>query len=846
MSISKSKNTKKLSKLRRSDPFFERESQKYDFPLPSREFIIQVLAEQGVPLPFAELAQAMDIQPVELEFFERRMFAMERDGQVMRNRRGAYLLPAKADLIKGRVQGHPDGYGFVVTDDEGQDIFLGPNEMREVLHGDRVMVRIAGMDRRGRPEGKVVEVLERANTRIVGRVLVENGVTLVVPENRRISQEILLAPAPRSKFKPVPGQVVVVELVDQPTRYAQPVGKIVELLGNYADPGMEIEIALRKHDLPFEFSREAREQTRRLPDAVRKMDWKGREDLTALPLVTIDGETARDFDDAVFCERQGRGFRLVVAIADVSHYVKVGSALDGDAYDRGNSVYFPRRVIPMLPEKLSNGLCSLNPQVERLCMVCDMAISQTGVIKQYRFYPAVMFSKARLTYNQVAAALYDNDPAALELVGGLLPHLQNLDKLFRVLLKARAKRGAIDFETQETRMIFDDNGKIAQIVPESRNDAHRLIEECMLAANVCASEFLQAQEHPALYRVHEGPTPEKLAKLRDFLGEFGLQLGGGEEPRAGDYAKLLASIKERPDLQLLQTVMLRSLRQAVYSPDNVGHFGLAYEAYTHFTSPIRRYPDLLVHRAIKAALLGERYVPAQDNGDWDAIGMHCSMTERRADEADRDVENWLKCYYMQDRIGEEFEGSVSAVVPFGLFVALDDVFVEGLVHISDLGSDYFHFDDAQHALVGERSGERYRLSDRVRIQLVRVNMEASKIDFRLVKGPERATARTGKTARDRDRGQEVSAPPVAVVAEAEPTPKSRRRPVKAAAPVEAAVESAPRPASRARKAAADTAPAAKAAKPKTPPAKTGKSKPAKAKPAKAAKARTTKKAKSSV
>ncbi|KAB2970428.1 ribonuclease R [Zoogloea sp.] len=847
--MSKSKNTKKLSKLRRSDPFFERESQKYDFPLPSREFIIQVLAEQGVPLPFAELAQAMDIQPVELEFFERRMFAMERDGQVMRNRRGAYLLPAKADLIKGRVQGHPDGYGFVVTDDEGQDIFLGPNEMREVLHGDRVMVRIAGMDRRGRPEGKVVEVLERANTRIVGRVLVENGVTLVVPENRRISQEILLAPATRSKFKPVPGQVVVVELVEQPTRYAQPVGKIVELLGNYADPGMEIEIALRKHDLPFEFSREAREQTRRLPDAVRKMDWKGREDLTALPLVTIDGETARDFDDAVFCERQGRGFRLVVAIADVSHYVKVGSALDGDAYDRGNSVYFPRRVIPMLPEKLSNGLCSLNPQVERLCMVCDMAISQTGVIKQYRFYPAVMFSKARLTYNQVAAALYDNDPAALEVVGGLLPHLQNLDKLFRVLLKARAKRGAIDFETQETRMIFDDNGKIAQIVPESRNDAHRLIEECMLAANVCASEFLQAQEHPALYRVHEGPTPEKLAKLRDFLGEFGLQLGGGEEPRAGDYAKLLASIKERPDLQLLQTVMLRSLRQAVYSPDNVGHFGLAYEAYTHFTSPIRRYPDLLVHRAIKAALLGERYVPAQDNGDWDAIGMHCSMTERRADEADRDVENWLKCYYMQDRIGEEFEGSVSAVVPFGLFVALDDVFVEGLVHISDLGSDYFHFDDAQHALVGERSGERYRLSDRVRIQLVRVNMEASKIDFRLVKGPERATARTGKTARERDRGQEVATPPVAVPAEAESAPRPKRKAVKAAAAVEAAVESAPQPAGRARKATVEAAPAPKAAKPKTTGVKAGKGKPAKAKPTKAAKpakARTTRKAKSSV
>jgi ribonuclease R len=747
VSISKSKNSQKLSKLRRSDPFFERECQKYDFPLPSREFIIQTLGELGVPVPFAELVVAMDIQDAEREFFERRMFAMQRDGQVMRNRRNAYLLPAKADLVRGTVQGHPDGYGFVSSDDEGPDIFLGPNEMREVLHGDRVMVRVAGLDRRGRPEGKLVEVLERANTRIVGRVLVENGVTLVVPENRRISQEILLAPGAKSKA--VAGQVVVVELVEQPTRYAQPIGKVVEILGNYADPGMEIEIALRKHELPFEFSRAAKEQARRLPDKVRKMDWKGREDITTLPLVTIDGETARDFDDAVFCERVGRGYRLLVAIADVSHYVAVGSALDSESYDRGNSVYFPRRVIPMLPEKISNGLCSLNPQVERLCMVCDMSLSQTGVIKQYRFYPAVMFSKARLTYNQVAAALYDQDQAALETVGELLPHLQNLDKLFRVLLKARAKRGAIDFETQETRMIFDDNGKIEKIIPESRNDAHRLIEECMLAANVCASEFLQAHEQPALYRVHEGPTPEKLAKLREFLGEFGLQLPGGDEPKAADYAKLLEALKGRPDLQLLQTVMLRSLRQAVYSPDNLGHFGLAYEAYTHFTSPIRRYPDLLVHRAIKAVLTGQQYKPAQDAGDWSAIGVHCSMTERRADEADRDVENWLKCFYMRDRIGEEFDGSVSSVVPFGLFVALDDVFVEGLVHISDLGTDYFHFDDAHHTLVGERTGERYRLSDRIRVQLVRVNMEASKIDFRLVQGPQRETERVGKTARDK-------------------------------------------------------------------------------------------------
>ena len=723
----------KPSKARKRDPHYEREAGKYDFPLPSREYVMQILRDHGVPLSFESLAAVLDIGTHEFDAFQRRLGAMQRDGQVMQNRRGDYLIPDKADLIRGRVEGHPDGYGFLVRDEDGPDLFLGPKEMDKVLHGDRVMARIVGVDRRGRPEGKIVEVLERANQRLVGRVHNEHGVMFVVAENRRISQDILLAPG--GKQKALAGQVVVVEIIEQPSKHSQPIGKVVEVLGNYADPGMEIEIALRKHELPFEFSREGLAEARKLPDAVRKSDWKWeggvREDLRQLPLVTIDGETAKDFDDAVYCERQGKdgkgGFRLVVAIADVSHYVQAERALDRDACERGNSVYFPRRVIPMLPEKISNGLCSLNPQVERLCMVCDMAIAANGVIKRYRFYPAVMFSHARLTYTQVAEALYEEKSVSAERLAGLLPHLRNLDALYRVLVKARWARGAIDFETLETQMIFDDQGKIARIVPTSRNDAHRIIEECMLAANVCASDFLHDNEHPALYRIHEGPTPEKLEKLREFLKEFGLQLSGGEEPHAKDYAKLLEQVKGRPDMQLLQTVMLRSLQQAVYSPDNVGHFGLAYESYTHFTSPIRRYPDLLIHRAIKAVLRGEKYRP----GKWDEIGIHCSQTERRADEATRDVESWLKCYYMQDRIGEEFSGSVSAVTSFGIFVALDDVFIEGLVHISDLGSDYFHYDDAKHQLVGERTGKRFRLADRVRVQLVRVDMESSKIDFRL-------------------------------------------------------------------------------------------------------------------
>jgi ribonuclease R len=747
---------KKISKVRRADPFFERESAQYDFPLPSREYITQKLEEEGRPLSFEALCELLDIGVHELDVFRRRLNAMEREAGVMKNRRGDYILPEKASLIAGRVQGHADGYGFLVPDAGGGDIFLGPKQMDKVMHGDRVLVRVVGLDQRGRPEGAIVEVTERGKTRIVGRIVVEHGVVFVVPEDKRIAHEILVpsdrgegddkkAKRERLNLKAAkPGQVVVVEITEPPTRYTKAVGKIIDILGDYADPGMEIEIALRKHDLPFEFSKQALKETKALPDTLSLEDAVGREDLREMALVTIDGETAKDFDDAVYCEKNGRGWRLVVAIADVSHYVRPGMALDKDSFDRGNSVYFPRRVIPMLPEKLSNGLCSLNPDVDRLSMVCDMSISATGVIKDYRFYPAIFRSRARLTYNQVWSWLSGEEKPKDANHKDLQPHLKNLYKLFQALHQARQTRGAIDFETVETQMIFDSHGKIEKIVPVIRNDAHRLIEECMLAANVCASDFLQEHKQPCLYRIHEGPTPEKLEALREFLREFGLDLSGGDEPTAKDYAKLVEKIKGRPDAALLQTVTLRSLRQAMYSPDNVGHFGLAYEAYTHFTSPIRRYPDLLVHRAIKAVLLKAHYSP----GDWSNIGLHCSATERRADEATRDVDNWLKCYFMKDHIGEEFAGTISSVVPFGIFVALDEIFIEGLVHVSELGADYFHFDKVKHEMLGERTGQRYRLGDRLRIRLVRADLDTGKIDFVLVE----AAADTGsnkKTARRR-------------------------------------------------------------------------------------------------
>jgi ribonuclease R len=681
------------------------------------------MVEAGVPLEESDLARELDIRKREREAFNRRIAAMERDGQIMRNRRGDLCVVDKLDLIKGRVLGHKDGFGFMVRDDGGQDLFLGSGEMQKVLHGDRVMARIAGTDRRGRPEGKIVEVLEHGQTRFVGRLHVEHGVTFVAAEDKRISQDFVIPAGESGKAKP--GQVVTVEIISQPGRHAQPMARVVEVLGNYADPGMEIEIALRKHALPWQFPKEAETLAVKLPKTVRSADHKGRVDLRDMPLVTIDGETARDFDDAVFCELARGGFRLVVAIADVSHYVKPGDALDLEARNRGNSVYFPRRVIPMLPEALSNGLCSINPDVERLAMVCDMQIDSHGHVKGYQFYPAVMRSHARFTYTEVAAILEDTRGTAARRRKALVPQLEALYKLYQQLAHARSKRGAIDFETIETQMIFDDRGKIENIVPVIRNDAHRLIEECMLAANVCTSDFLRERGHPMLYRVHEGPTPEKLVALRDFLKGFGLQLGGGDTPHASDYAKLLSKVKGRPDEQLLQTVMLRSLKQAVYTPKNAGHFGLAYESYTHFTSPIRRYPDLLVHRAIKAVLAGGSYEP----GNWQELGAQCSMTERRADDATRDVTAWLKCYYMRDRVGETFMGSIAGVAAFGAFVALDDVYVEGLVHISDLGKDYFQYDAGKHQLLGERTGQRYRIGDRLRVKIARVDLDGARIDF---------------------------------------------------------------------------------------------------------------------
>ncbi len=674
-----------------------------------------------------ELAARLGLSPRAQAAFGERIAELVRRGAILENRKGELCLTAKLDLVTGTVQGHPDGFGFLVPDAGGDDLFLSPREMHKSLHGDRVAAKIIGIDRRGRPEGEVVEVLARANRDIVGRIHEERGVWFVEAENRRISQDLLIPPDQRGGAEP--GAVVVVEIIRQPTANGEAIARVKEVLGSATDAGIEIEIALRKHDLPFEFSKAAMRQAKKLPPDVRPADAKGRTDLTRLPLVTIDGETAKDFDDAVYCAPDGRGWRLVVAIADVSHYVRDGDAIDADARERGTSVYFPRRVIPMLPEELSNELCSLKPAVDRLCMACDMRIDAHGEIERYTFYPAVMHSQARLTYTQVWALLSEPKSAKTKEARALLPHLQNLYALYGLLAGARERRGAIDFDTVELALEFDEQGKINRIVPAPRNDAHKLIEEAMLAANVCAARYLAEHKQPALYRIHEGPPLDKLTALREFLAGSALTLGGGDKPGAGDYARLIAAISARPDFALLQTVLLRSLSQAQYSPDNVGHFGLAYDAYAHFTSPIRRYPDLLVHRAIKAVAAGQRYTPT--GMTWAELGAHTSMTERRADDASRDVLQWLKCHYMQDKVGESFAGTISGVASFGVFVTLDGLNIDGLVHVTELGRDYFHFDAVRHAMIGERSGRVFQIAGRVRVTVARVDLERAKIDFSL-------------------------------------------------------------------------------------------------------------------
>ncbi|MDY6991919.1 MAG: ribonuclease R [Pseudomonadota bacterium] len=723
--------SRQKSILKKVDPFAERESQKYDNPIPSREYIIQQLTQIGKPLTLKKIAHLLTITDDErFEALRRRLRAMIRDGQLVRNRRNGYGLAKKMDLVRGRVIAHADGFGFLVPDEGGTDLFLPEKEMRSLFHGDRILANVIGIDHRGRREGALVEVLERNTQEIVGRFMYKRGkgIAFVEADNPRIHHNIIIQRKKTAKAKQ--GQIVVARVLEQPTPHNPPIGEIIEIMGDQRAPGMEVDIAIRAHELPQKWPDAVIEEIAPLTPEIAADSIAQREDMRTIPFVTIDGEDARDFDDAVYCQPRGRGWLLYVAIADVSAYVKPGTALDQEAQNRGNSVYFPNRVIPMLPEILSNELCSLKPHVDRCSIVCELAIDMYGRIRRTRFHEAVIQSQARLTYTQVAAVLANQnaDFAYPE----LLTPIHNLYALYQLLLKRRKKRGAIEIETIEPCIIFDEQQKIERIVGLQRNEAHKLVEEMMLAANVATAQWLEARQLPFLYRVHDGPNTEKLAGLRQFLNELGLRLGGKAKPQAKHYAQLVENIQTRPDAHLIQTVLLRSLQMAIYSPENKGHFGLAYEQYTHFTSPIRRYPDLLVHRAIRHGLqqkTADKFYLATEQ--LHLLGEHCSMTERRADEATREAISWLKCEYMRDKVGEDYEGAVTGVAPFGLFVELEGIFVEGLVHVTALTNDYYHFDPIGHRLWGEHSGNVYRLSDRLRVKVVRVDLEDKKIDFEL-------------------------------------------------------------------------------------------------------------------
>jgi ribonuclease R len=725
---------KKNKKSKLKDPHAAREARRYAEPIPSREAIIAFLTERQELMKMQRLATGLGLQSEqELIALERRLSAMVRDGQLIRNRREGFGVAERLELIPGRIQGHGDGFGFLIPDAGGDDLYLSAKEMRQVLHADRVLARVVAVDRRGRLEGTIVEVLERTNSHLVGRFHKEAGVGVVVADEKRISQDILIPPDASGKAES--GDFVYLEILEQPTRRRQPVGRVLEVFGRNINAPMATDVAIYSHDIPFEWPAEASRAARDTADHVLESETAGRKDFRSLALVTIDGADAKDFDDAVWCEQIDKGgFRLIVAIADVAHYVTPGSALDREAQHRGTSVYFPNRVVPMLPERLSNGICSLKPKVDRLCMACEIRFDAGGKSQRTRFFNAVMHSHARLTYDQAWEYLDGKASGeSLHLDPASEASLRALHGLYKARRKRREKRGALDFDSREVGFRFDEHGEVAEIVARDRNDAHKLIEECMIAANIEAARWLERQELPALYRVHASPPEQKLEDLRQSLAELGLFLPVGEDVKPVELMRILKSVADRPDRELIQALVLRSQSLAAYQPENKGHFGLALQNYAHFTSPIRRYPDLLVHRAIKHALdRGKADSYHYNDAEMASHASHCSMTERRAEEASRDVDGRLKCAYMRNHIGEEFDGVVTGATAFGLFVELAGLHISGLVHVTMLPNDYYHFDPVTHTLTGERRRRIYRLADRVRVQVVRVDVDEREVDLKLI------------------------------------------------------------------------------------------------------------------
>lgn len=711
----------------------------YKHPVPSRNSLLDYLEDVGRPVKAEKMMADLGLKGQRTRhLLVDRLHEMVRAGQIIENRRKEFCLTAKLDLVTGTVSGHRDGFGFVIRDDGGgDDVYLSAREMRSVFDGDRVAIKIIGKDRRGKPEGELVEVLKRGIREVAGQFIRERGIGLVIPDNQRMSHRVLIAKGESGRAKP--GQIVVAEILDYPSQHTQATGRVVRVVGDPKQKGIATDIAIESHAIPTHWPKEVKEEIKEYGKSVPTAAKKGRVDLRNVDLLTIDGADARDFDDAVYCERDGDGWRLLVAIADVAHYVQQGTALDKQAITRGTSVYFPDRVVPMLPEVLSNGLCSLNPKVDRLCMVCEMRVTPNGKVSSSKFIEGVMRSSARLTYSEVGDFLEgrsnDTVPKALHKV------VRELHELYKAFAKARRRRGAIELDIPQTQFELGKKGEIVGIRAVHRNDAHRLIEECMIAANVEAAKFIAKHRIPGLYRVHPKPDAERFDELRLYLVSLGLKVPHSEHVNSKQFNQLLEQVKDRPDSAAISMSMLRSLTHAEYTPTNIGHFGLGLDAYAHFTSPIRRYPDLLVHRAIRHIVRGGKpgrysYSP----GDMERLGNMTSAYERRAEDATRDVEAWLKCEFMENKVGEEFDGVVTGVTNFGLFVQITELQIDGLVHVTSLANDYYHYESGTQRLVGERTGKAYSLGESMRVRVHRVDLDSRKIDFRPV-GVERERGR---------------------------------------------------------------------------------------------------------
>ena len=700
----------------------------------SAEELLQVMREEDRPLLLREILHRLGLQKEQRRGAREWLRGLAEEGRVVRIRGNRYGLPSKMNLIVGRVKAHPDGYGFVIPEsEEEEDIFISPRNLKEAMHGDRVVARIESVRKKGR-EGSVIRILERKTRKVVGKFMRAKNYSYIIPEDERILQEVFIPEGETKRARP--DQIVVAEITQYPTERARPVGRITHLLGYPDDPDIEPQIIIHKYDLPHRFSSAAIKEAQNFPLTPPPPEYKDRVDLRGIPTFTIDGENARDFDDAVSIEKEkDGGMKLYVSISDVSHYVKGETALDNEAYFRGTSVYFPDRAIPMFPTEISNEICCLHPRMDRLTLTAELRYDANGEGRGIKFYSSVIRSDERLTYTWVRKMLVDGDSELKGKFKDLLPSLELMADLCRELRRRRAERGAIDFDLPEPTVILNLQGETEEVIRAERNLAHQIIEEFMIAANEAVAHFMEERGFPFIYRIHEPPKKEMIDEFRRFISQLGYKMRKDSDHSPKEFQRILSEVKGRPEERVVNEILLRSMKWAKYSAINLGHFGLASDGYTHFTSPIRRYPDLIVHRLLKKVLSKKEVkLPEEilaNKADY------LSNRERVAMEAEREILNRYRVRFMRDKIGEEFEGIISGVTAFGFFVELKNIFVEGLVRVTSLYDDYYQYHEKRYCLVGERTHKTFRIGDKVKVRVERVDLERRHIDFGIIQGIDR-------------------------------------------------------------------------------------------------------------